>query len=230
MSFQLADWFILLAGLALVGWLQYAKHQPNTTVVPQAAEPAVVPGIALAPKPETAKTPDDTYRPTVFGPAIRLAPPSLSQAFPAPALRNAYAQDFPKGNYFGAFAAGPYDAYGWSQGMASRNAARASALASCNEVAHGCTVIGEILPDVAETALATVNETLSFDQAEGFRVIKGGSGARAFARSSDGNWGSAQAKDAANALSAALADCRGYQAKSPILPPMPCEVVALWDH
>ena len=201
---------------------------PLATAPPKPTLPAPKPKATEAIQPSTSLPSGETYAPRLFGVETRLVPTYLSTADHA--LNKEYEERFAKGDYFGAFASGSNGGFGWATGLASPAAARVSAMANCRLESVDCLVVGTLSPVINGTALAISEETLSIRQTRGYRAIKSGSGQRAFARSLDGNWGSGGGRSPADNAATALEVCMTKQKINPVIPPMPCKLIAVWDR
>lgn len=184
-----------------------------------AAGLAVVGGIEVF-KPHAAAPP----LPQMFGEAAHLlARPGITLLDDPDTPLNA---EFAGGPYFGAFAEGEGGAYGWARGFATGAAAESAALDLCRRHGEGCRIVADILPQGVTFAPP---DSLSFDQAQALRAVETRFGPRAFARASDGTWGTAEEDTLAAATSAAMEACNAGRTPDADRPLPPCEVIATWD-
>lgn len=159
----------------------------------------------------------------LFGPetdVIMIRPVKLSGE-----ARETFETVFEPEGYYGAFAVGNQDGYGYAAGANTIDAAREIAVAQCETVTSGCLIVAELLPtgylDAGPNAF-----TLSYEATENITAPDRGA-ERAMAVSEDGGYAMVWGHDSqAEAREAALADCQGQRLTFDLpIRDMPCVIV-----
>ncbi len=201
-----SDWLVVLAGLALVGWIEVTKT-PAPEPPPRAGAPAEDPGM-----------------PALYGPESWMM--SRQDARLDGPMQARLEAEFAGGAYFGAFAVGQAGAYGWVAGYGTPAAARQAAVESCARHGGDCRVVAELWPAGVKDP---PDHSLNHAQRQALDRIGGLSlGIRAFAASPDGRSGTARGEALEQVIEAALAACNSSPSRA--LTPLPCGFVIYWDE
>lgn len=144
----------------------------------------------------------------------------------AGSVRAAYDEWAADLSYFGAFAVGADESYGWSTRYGSPESARIGALAFCENRSSDCQVIATTLP---VDFVPTEAETLEADAANGLLAYESKEGAKAYAHSPLGiahwSWGYTTVQEAERvAFNKCDERVRAYGEGKPI-PYWPCRVL-----
>lgn len=143
---------------------------------------------------------------------------------------SAFQSQYRKGGYFGAFAVGADGAFGWTESYGTLAGARQGALAYCHRMGENCQIVSELVPDGETAHLAEF--LVPFRYKDAYATYRDASGAKAFAMTENGAYGSAWGHTTIwAAKAAALRNCQAHQDMEhpDYMPGWPCQITeASW--